>query len=141
MASQPETRKILFSSGSIFESEIGYSRAVAVGDQVFVSGTTGFDYSTMSIASQIEQQAEHCLLNISAALNKAGATISEVVRVHYILPDASEFPRVWPILRKHFGESRPAATMFQAGLADSRMRIEIEVTSLRGCGQPAKQRK
>lgn len=119
----------------MFESEIGYSRAVVVGQQVFVSGTTGFDYATMSISPDVERQAEQCILNISAALAKAGASLEDVVRVQYILLDGSEFPKVWPILRKHFGKSRPAATMIQAGLADARIRIEIEVTAVRGCGR------
>jgi len=123
------TRRLI-SSGSTFERDIGYSRAVVQGDWVFVSGTTGFDYATMSIAGDIEAQTEQCLANIAAALAEAGASLADVVRVHYILPDASEFPRCWPILRRHFGAVRPAATMIAAGLADPRMHIEIEVTAL-----------
>ena len=96
-----------------------------------MSGTTGFDYTAMTIAEGVEAQAEQCLKNIEAALTEAGASLADVVRVHYILPDASEFPRCWPVLRKYFGEVRPAATMIAAGLADPRMRIEIEVTALK----------
>jgi enamine deaminase RidA (YjgF/YER057c/UK114 family) len=121
----------LISSGSTFEREIGYSRAVADGEWVFVSGTTGFDYSTMTIAEGIVEQTEQCLRNIQAALEQAGASLADVVRVTYVLPDASEFPRCWPILRKYFGDVRPAAMMISAGLADPRMRIEIEVTARR----------
>lgn len=121
----------LISSGSTFEQEIGYSRAVAVGDWVFVSGTTGFDYSTMSIAEGLLEQTEQCLQNIAAALEQAGSSLAEVVRVTYVLPNAQEFPDCWPVLRKYFGEVRPAAMMLSAGLADPRMRIEIEVTALR----------
>jgi len=123
------TRRLI-SSGSTFEQDIGYSRAVVQGDWVFVSGTTGFDYATMTIAADIEAQTEQCLANIAAALAQAGASLADVVRVRYILADAGEFPRCWPILRRHFGEVRPAATMIAAGLADPRMRIEIEVTAL-----------
>lgn len=119
-------------SGSRFETDIGYSRAVVDGDWVFVSGTTGFDYATMSIADDIVQQAEQCLRNIDAALNEAGATMADVVRVRYIVPMAAEFERCWPVLRRWFGEVRPAATMISAGLADARMRIEIEVTARKG---------
>jgi enamine deaminase RidA (YjgF/YER057c/UK114 family) len=125
-------RRTLISSGSSFEREIGYSRAVAQGDWVFVSGTTGFDYTTMTIAPDIETQTEQCLRNIESALAQAGATLRDLVRVTYVLPDASEFPKTWPVLRRHLGEVRPAAMMISAGLADPRMRIEIEATALKG---------
>lgn len=135
MSSGPEAFKRLISSGSTFEAEIGYSRAVAVGDSIFVSGTTGFDYATMTIPPGIEAQTERCLKNIEAALIAAGSSLRDVVRVQYILPDGAEFSQTWPILKRYFGESRPAATMIQAGLADPRMRIEIEVTAIRACGR------
>ncbi len=122
----------LISSGSSFEREIGYSRALVCGDRVFVSGTTGFDYASMTIAPGIEEQTRQCLRNIEAALREAGSSMREVVRVRYILPDAGEFPAAWPSLRAAFGEIRPAATMIQAGLADPRMRIEIEVDAIIG---------
>lgn len=119
------------SSGSTFEQEIGYSRAVVAGDWVFVSGTTGFDYSTMTIAEGLLEQTEQCLKNIASALEQAGSSLADVVRVTYVLPDGAEFPECWPVLRKYFGEVRPAAMMISAGLADPRMRIEIEVTALK----------
>ena len=121
----------LISSGSTFESEIGYSRAVVADNWVFVSGTTGFDYSTMTIAPGVVDQAEQCLKNIGAALEQAGSGFSDVVRVTYVLPDTGEFEQCWPVLRKYFGEVRPAAMMISAGLADPKMRIEIEVTALK----------
>jgi enamine deaminase RidA (YjgF/YER057c/UK114 family) len=121
----------LISSGSTFEQQIGYSRAIVVGDWVFVSGTTGFDYSNMSIAEGLLEQTEQCLKNISAALQQAGSSLADVVRVTYIVPNGAEFPDCWPVLRKYFGDVRPAATMISAGLADPRMRIEIEVTALK----------
>jgi len=121
----------LISSGSSFESQIGYSRAVVDGDWVFVSGTTGFDYASMTIADGVVAQAEQCLKNIALALGRANATLADVVRVTYILRDASEFEQCWPVLRRYFGEVRPAATMISAGLADPRIRIEIEVTAKR----------
>src|SRR5438552_8213442 len=119
------------SSGSTFEREIGYSRAVVDGDWIFVSGTTGFDYQSMTIADGIVEQTEQCLRNIESALEQAGATLRDVVRVTYVVPDAADFPSCWPTLRKYFGGVRPAATMISAGLADARMRIEIEVTARR----------
>ncbi len=119
----------LISSGSTFEAEIGYSRAVVDGDWVFVSGTTGFDYTTMTIADDIVAQTEQCLKNIEQALQRAGASLADVVRVVYVVPTAGEFPQCWPVLRRYFGEIRPAAMMISAGLADARMRIEIEVTA------------
>jgi enamine deaminase RidA (YjgF/YER057c/UK114 family) len=121
----------LISSGSTFEHDIGYSRAVVDGDWVFVSGTTGFDYTTMTIAEDVVEQAEQCLRNIEHALEQAGASFSDVVRIRYILPRAEDFPACWPVLRRVFGEIRPAATMIAAGLSDPRMKIEIEVTARR----------
>jgi enamine deaminase RidA (YjgF/YER057c/UK114 family) len=124
-------KRTLISSGSSFEQEIGYSRAVVQGDWVFVSGTTGFDYATMTIPDGVEAQAEQCLKNIESALLKAGASLGDVVRVTYVLPDGNEFPACWPVLRKYFGDVRPAAMMISANLLDPRMRIEIEVTALK----------
>jgi enamine deaminase RidA (YjgF/YER057c/UK114 family) len=122
------TRRLI-SSGSTFERDIGYSRAVVDGEWVFVSGTTGFDYTAMTIEPSVTAQAEQCLKNIEAALTEAGASFGDVVRVRYILPDVADFEPCWPILRRYFGEARPAATMIQAGLSDPRMRIEVEVTA------------
>lgn len=119
----------LISSGSPFERDIGYSRAVVEDGWVFVSGTTGFDYAAMTISDDVVEQAERCLDNVAAALAEAGCSLADVVRVRYILPRAEDFPACWPVLRRRFGEARPAATMIAAGLADPRMRIEIEVTA------------
>jgi enamine deaminase RidA (YjgF/YER057c/UK114 family) len=119
----------LIASGSSFERDIGYSRAVVDGEWVFVSGTTGFDYATMTISDNVVEQAERCCMNIEKALLDAGSRISDVVRVRYILPRAEDFEPCWPVLRKYFGEVRPAATMIAAGLSDPRMKIEIEVTA------------
>lgn len=119
----------LINSGSTFEAEIGYSRAVVDGDWVFVSGTTGYNYDTMTMAEGVEAQAEQCLKNIDAALVAAGASMADVVRVRYILPVAEEFAACWPVLRRYFDDVRPAATMLCAQLLDPAMRIEIEVTA------------
>ena len=121
----------LISSGSSFEAKIGYSRAVVAGDWIFVSGTTGFDYATMTIANDVASQTDQCLRNIDAALRQAGSSLRDVVRVTYVLPDGAEFERCWPVLQKYFGAVRPAAMMISAGLADPRMKIEIEVTALK----------
>lgn len=121
----------LISSESRFEKEIGYSRAVVDGNWVFVSGTTGYNYKTMTIKEDIISQTEQCLINISNVLNQAGSKMDEVIRVTYILTDASEFEKCWPALRRYFGDIRPAATMFSAGLADPKMKIEIQVTALK----------
>jgi enamine deaminase RidA (YjgF/YER057c/UK114 family) len=121
----------LISSGSSFERQIGYSRAVVDGDWVFVAGTTGFDYATMTISDDVATQAAQCLKNIHAALTEAGSRFEDIVRVRYILPNAADFEPCWPVLRQYFGEVRPAATMIAAGLADPRMKIEIEVTAKR----------
>ena len=122
------TRKLI-SSGSTFEEQIGYSRAVVVDEWVFVSGTTGYDYSTMSISDNMLEQTEQCLKNIENALQKAGASLKDIVRVTYVVPNRADFEQCWPMLRKYLGEIRPAAMMISAGLADPRMKIEIEVTA------------
>jgi enamine deaminase RidA (YjgF/YER057c/UK114 family) len=122
------TRRLI-SSGSKFEQDMGYSRAVLDGEWVFVSGTTGFNYESMTISEDLLQQTDQCFKNIQAALRQAGADLADVVRVRYILPKAERFPECWPLMRKYLGEIRPAATMISAGLVDPRMLIEIEVTA------------
>jgi enamine deaminase RidA (YjgF/YER057c/UK114 family) len=124
------TRKLI-SSGSTFEAQMGYSRAVVQGDWVFVAGTTGFDYSKMAISASVVEQAEQCFRNIEAALKEAGAGLKDVVRVTYLLPETSDFEPCWPVMRKYLGTIRPAATMISAKLVDPRIKIEIEVTAFK----------
>ena len=124
------TRKLI-SSGSQFEQKIGYSRAVVDGRWVFVSGTTGFDYATMTISDSVVEQSEQCFRNIAAALGQAGSSLADVVRVHYILTRREDFEPIWPVLQKYLGEVRPACTVIVAGLVDPRMLIEVEVTALK----------
>jgi len=116
-------------SGSIYEEQIGYSRAVVAGDWVFVAGTTGFDYASMTIADDVVAQAEQCFQNIAVALAQASCTLDHVVRVNYVLPDGRDFEACWPVLRKYLGKAKPAAMVITAGLLDPRMKIEIEVTA------------
>ena len=122
------TRKNI-SSGSEFEQKIGYSRAVVHGSDVYVSGTTGYDYKKMSISPDTEEQANQCFINIEQALQEAGSSMDDVVRVTYILPDREEFESCWPVFQKWLGNVRPAATMFEARLATDEMKIEIQVTA------------
>jgi enamine deaminase RidA (YjgF/YER057c/UK114 family) len=122
------TRRLI-SSGSAFEDQIGYSRAVVDGDGVFVSGTTGYDYATMTIADDVVAQCEQCFRNIAAALDQAGATLDDVVRVVFYLPDRADWPPCWPVVKRHLGNARPAATMLVAGLQSPAMKIEIEATA------------
>jgi enamine deaminase RidA (YjgF/YER057c/UK114 family) len=117
------------SSGSRFEDEIGYSRAVVDGDWIFVSGTTGYDYATMSIAPGVVDQADQAFRNIESALKQAGSRMEDVVRATFILPDRADWPPCWPIVKKWLGRARPATTMMVAGLQGPEMRIEIEVTA------------
>lgn len=121
----------LISSGSVFEEQIGYSRAVAQGPFVFVSGTTGFDYETMTIGEGAAEQAEQCLKNIDRALRKAGACLADTVSVTYVLPNGEDFESCWPVLKKYFGTVRPAAMMISARLLDPRMKIEIQLTAMK----------
>jgi enamine deaminase RidA (YjgF/YER057c/UK114 family) len=124
------TRRLI-SSGSQFERDVGYSRVVVDGEWAFVAGTTGFDYAAMTISDDIAEQTRQTLENISSALVEAGFSLADVVRANYLLPSAEEFPACWPVLREYFGEIRPASTMLVVGLADPRMKIEIEVTAKR----------
>lgn len=117
------------SQGSTFERDIGYSRAVVDGRWVFVSGTTGYDYSTMRISDDVVEQCHQTLLNIDDALIRAGACADDVVRVRYLLPDADDFESCWPLLREYFKVALPAATMMVVGLTTPAMKIEIEVTA------------
>lgn len=122
------TRRLI-SSGSDFEKIMGYSRAVVDGEWIFVSGTTGFDYAKMTISDDVVEQTHQTFRNISAALEKAGASLKDVVRARYILVDAADFPKVGPVFGEYFGEIRPTNTTIVCGLVDPRMKIEIEVTA------------
>lgn len=117
------------SQGSTFERDIGYSRAVVDGRWVFVSGTTGYDYATMTINDSIVEQCRQTLSNIDDALARAGARRADIVRVHYLLTNADDFAACWPLLRDYFAAALPAATMTVVGLSTPQMKIEIEVTA------------
>lgn len=119
----------LISSGSSFEATIGYSRAVVQDGWVFVAGTTGYDYATMTLPDDVETQCANTLATISKALAEAGSSLDHVVRVTYILPDRQDFPKLWPQLSQAFATARPAATMIEARLMEDAMKIEIEVTA------------
>jgi len=119
----------LISSGSTFEKDIGYSRAVVDGDWCFVSGTTGYNYDKMSISDDVVEQCDQCFKNIEKAMEQGGFKLADVVRVHYLVPVNSDFEKCYPVTRRYFGEIRPAATMFEAKLANAQMKIEIEVTA------------
>lgn len=121
--------KRLISTGSPFEARIGYSRAVVCDGWVFVAGTTGYDYATMQMPEDVADQCRNALNTIAGALQEAGAGLSDVVRVRYILPDPADWPACWPVTSAAFGEVRPAATMLVAGLQEPEMKIEIEVTA------------
>ena len=119
----------LISSGSAFEKEACYSRAVLDGDFVFVSGTTGFDYATMTISEDPAEQARQTLRNIQAALQKAGSSLDDAVRVTYYMPNAADWPKIYPVFKEFLAESRPASSALICGLIDPRMKIEIEITA------------
>ncbi len=121
----------LISTGSPFEKTAGYSRAVVDGDWCFVAGTTGYDYSTMTMPDAVEDQARNALATIEAALTEAGFAMEDVVRSHYYVTDRDYVNRVYPVLGAAFGDIRPAATMLVCDLAEPEMKIEIEVTALR----------
>ena len=124
-----ERRRI--SSGSSFEKTMGYSRAVVDGDWIHVSGTTGYDYATMTISDDPAAQCEQIFKNISSALAQAGSSLDDVVRVHYYLTDASIFRLIAPICGRYFTKAMPAATALICQLIDPKMKLEIEVTARR----------
>jgi 2-iminobutanoate/2-iminopropanoate deaminase len=130
MSRQYTTRKLI-SFGSPFEAQGGYSRAVVDGEWVFVAGTTGFDYAAMTIADDPVEQTRQTFRNIERALAEAGATLADIVRVRYYVPNRQDWPRIMPVLAEFFGTIRPAATAVFCGLVDERMKIEIEVTARR----------
>lgn len=123
------TTRRLISSGSSFEKVAGYSRAVVDGDWVFVAGTTGYDYSTMTISPDLETQVRQTFRNIEQALEQAGCSLDDVVRVHYYFQDAADFKQAAPIFGEMFARARPAATALICGLVEPAMKIEIEVTA------------
>src|SRR6516225_12099523 len=127
----------LISPGSRFEAAAGYSRAVVDGEWVFVAGTTGFDCAAMTIVEDPAEQARQAFRNITVALTEAGASLADIVRVRYFVPDIADWPKIVPVLGEVFGTIRPAATALVCGLVDPRMKIEIEVTARRNSGDLA----
>ena len=119
----------LISSGSDFEEKMGYSRAVVDGGFVFVSGTTGYNYDSMTISDDVVEQAEQAFKNIEKALKQAGSSLDQAVRVKYIFQNKADFEPCVPVMGKYFGKAKPAATIIVAGLIDEEMKLEIEVTA------------
>ncbi len=130
MSNETNERRLI-SSGSMFEEQVGYSRAVCSDPWVFVAGTTGFNYDTMEISEDVVEQCRQTMENIRKVLAEAQSGLEDVVRVTYIFPNHEDFRLCWPVLREYFGDIRPASTMYSANLADSRMKVEIEVTALK----------
>jgi enamine deaminase RidA (YjgF/YER057c/UK114 family) len=122
--------KTLISSGSIFEEEVGYSRAVKVGNFIFLSGCTGFNYETSEISDNAQEQCEQTILNIKNALEKAGSSIDNVVRTVFYFSEPYVFNECKPVFKKYFGKIRPTLTAVGAQLHDKRIKLEIEVTAI-----------
>lgn len=122
----------LISSGSPFEATMGYSRAVVQGDWCFVSGTTGYDYGTMTMPEDVAAQARNCFATIRGVLEGAGFAMADIVRVQYTITDAALVDALLPALAEAFADIRPAATMVVAGLIRPEMKIEVEVTAFKG---------
>jgi enamine deaminase RidA (YjgF/YER057c/UK114 family) len=119
----------LISSGSAFEEKMGYSRAVVDGDWLFLSGTTGFNYATMTISDDAAAQTEQAFLNIKGVLEGAGFALEDIVRITYYVPNPADFDACVPVMGKYLSAIRPAASAVSAALIDPRMKIEIEVTA------------
>jgi enamine deaminase RidA (YjgF/YER057c/UK114 family) len=126
--------RTLISSGSPFEKQVGYSRAVVQGDWCFVAGTTGSAPDGSGMPEGVAEQTKNALVIIGKALADGGFTFADVVRATYYITDASYWDLIGPPLGAVFGDIRPAATCVVTGLIKPEMKIEIEVTALR---QPA----
>lgn len=122
------------SSGSPFEARIGYSRAVVDGAMVYVSGTTGYDYATMTMPDDAGQQARNAFGTIAHALEEAGSSLRDVLRVRYYITDMAHYDALVVVAGEVFGDIRPAATMVVCGLTTPEMKLEIEVTARIGAG-------
>lgn len=121
-----------YSTGSPFEASMAYSRAVVQSDWCFVSGVTGYDYSTMSMPDSVGAQGEQAFQTIDRVLKEAGFSLEDIVRVQYTITDRNNVEALAPVLERWLGDVRPAATMVVAGLIQSDMLIEIEVTAFKG---------
>jgi enamine deaminase RidA (YjgF/YER057c/UK114 family) len=122
----------LISTGSPFENTAGYSRAVIDGDFAFVSGTTGYDYATMSMPADVTSQTRNCFKTIEAALGDGGFAMADLVRATYYITDARDADAVFAVCGEKLGEIRPAATLLVVtGLYKPEMKVEIEVTAKR----------
>lgn len=119
------------STGSPFEQAAGYSRAVSDGDWCWVAGTTGYDYSTMTMPEDVTAQTENALDTIAAALAEAGFSLDDVVRVTWYLTDGTYADAVFAVAGRRFADIRPAATMLVCGLVRPEMKVEVEVTARR----------
>jgi enamine deaminase RidA (YjgF/YER057c/UK114 family) len=126
------SQRQLISTGSPFEKTMGYSRAVVQGDWCFVSGVTGYDYTTMTMPARVTDQARNCFETIISVLAQAGFELSDIARVQYTVVNRDLVADLQPILEQYLGEIRPAATMVIAGLIEPEMKVEIEVTGFRG---------
>ncbi|MCH8886929.1 MAG: RidA family protein [SAR324 cluster bacterium] len=124
------TRKLIF-TGSAAEQRIGFSRAVVEGDWVFVAGTAGFDYATGEIPNDAAEQTEQTLQTIKSTLKEGGASLEDVVRAQIFISRLEFWEQVVPVIKRHFGDIRPAMTALIAQLVDPRMKIEIEVTAIK----------
>jgi enamine deaminase RidA (YjgF/YER057c/UK114 family) len=122
----------LISTGSPFEKTAGYSRAVIDGDFAFVSGTTGYDYATMTMPGDVTSQTRNCFRTIEAALKDGGFAIADIVRATYYVTRPEDADAVLAFCGEKLGDIRPAATLLVvAGLYKPEMKIEIEVTAKR----------
>ncbi len=120
------------STGSEFERSMGYSRAIVKSGWCFVSGVTGYDYSTMKIPETAADQTRNCFSTIEKVLTEAGFEMADIVRVQYTVIDAALVPEIVPELGRALATTRPAATMIIAGLIRPEMKVEIEVTAFKG---------
>lgn len=126
-----KTDRKRISSGSPFEEQFAYSRAVVQGDWCFVSGTTGYDYAAMIMPDSVVDQTANAFETIQKTLEQAGFSLNDTVRVQYTITDPGDADRIQPVLQQFLNDARPAATMVVAGLIKPEMKIEIEITAMR----------
>lgn len=126
--------RTLISSGSPFEKEAGYSRAVVDGDWVFVSGTTGYDYTAMIMPEGVEAQTRNTFITIQNVLEEAGATMADIVRVRYYVTKRNDAAALMKVAGDVLGDIRPAATLIICDLLEEEMLVEVDVTAKRSTG-------
>lgn len=127
-------KRLNISSGSKFEEAYGYSRAVKVGDTVYISGTIGMNFGTGEMSQDPVEQLRQVVRNIEPAIEKAGGTLKDVVQITTYVTEPEIFVAIGPELGKIFGEIRPTNAALVVAFPVPDVKVEISATAVIGCG-------